>query len=163
MEDLLNPYDHLGGLAQEWGWDKYYDAGGDPEWAEGMCQRIEQKQIMHSCWCALSDHFEVRRRIWHAQLRVLYPFLEEQRLVILQRINPKHILPFEDLYGNRIYDPEDLEIGHIEHLIRTKAMNKYSHLLSRISDLKEIRNLLAHRKIVDIQRLQSKAVSEPLT
>lgn len=162
LEALLDVCDYLKELAREWGWDRYIEEGREAEWAEGMYQLVAGKQVMHSCWCAIKDPFEVKRRIWQSQLRVLYPFLEEQRLAIVQRIKPKHILPFEDNFGTRINDPNDLEIGHIEHLIRTRALTKYDHLLTRVSDLKVIRNQLAHRKIVNESYLQSQAVLEPL-
>ena len=80
IENLLNILGFLKEFARELDWGNRNDMNDDIAWTYGVCQRLEEKQIMHSCWCALNNPFEIQRRIWQAQLRVLYPFLEEQRL-----------------------------------------------------------------------------------
>lgn len=131
-------------------------------WALGLVNRNNGLTQLHSCACALHDTRELDRRLWKAQIRVLYPFLEEQRQLILERAKSFLELPYKDWNGEIIEDIQDLEFNQIETLLRIKYSRLHRDLLDRIAILRKIRNALAHMKTVDPEWLKSDAVMHPL-
>ncbi|MBR3763187.1 MAG: hypothetical protein IKK57_01375 [Clostridia bacterium] len=98
----------------------------------------------------------IRHRIWSAQVQVLFPIIELERVNIIRRYE-------EDLqlalmrneitqYGARVTDPMEIELGTLSYLIsaREKGSDNYilyipdEELRNRIRFLRECRNRLAH-------------------
>ncbi|MDR1279562.1 MAG: hypothetical protein LBK99_01915 [Opitutaceae bacterium] len=90
----------------------------------------------------------IRQLVWQAQVEVLFPWVEEQRTVLI-----KDLLRFLPSWHEGT-QATDLEIGQIWHLIRSNSNVPYI-LRRKISGLREIRNMLAHRRPVSGRTLLS--------
>lgn len=107
---------------------------------------------------ALPDESEIVRRIWEAQVQVLFPRIEIARANIvekyraeLQRILDENTITYFD---GRITDAEGLETGPLTHILSMRDSGTMRYLLEipekereQISFLRECRNALAHQKL----------------
>ena len=74
-------------IAIERGWKP--DAPAELRWELGIEDSIGGRRRPHSAFVALcGDGTEIDRRLWRAQLRVLFPAIEEVRLALLPRVAP---------------------------------------------------------------------------
>ena len=113
------------------------------DWALGTSSTVEGHQEPHPALEALVDGIE--RRLWHAQVTVLFPLIEEHRLRLVARLRPHLRVPFETPFGV-ITDPRDLEIGHLLHQIRAfglRASKGERELLWSYPFWYRIRNLVS--------------------
>lgn len=101
---------------------------------------------------------ELTRRIWTAQIEVLFPVLELERLSIIREWKA-HIqraldeMPLER-FGEQITQAEDAELGVLVHMMGTRIGPGQYHLYlpseptrERITFLHHCRNLLAHADV----------------
>ena len=101
-----------------------------------------------------NDTNTLSKRLWKAQLQILFPLLEEARMDFVHKYwnaIEKH-LPLKDVYNGEIDNVYDMELGHL--IMITGKQNSdnetlfidhqedYDHLLF----LKKIRNTLAHNQ-----------------
>lgn len=93
---------------------------------------------------------EIEHRVWRAQVRGLFPWLEEIRQIAIRRFSGKFQLPLRSYDNQVISSPEDLEWGQMEFSLRGRMTQSESRL---ISVMKNIRNKLAHRKPVEFDAL----------
>lgn len=114
--------------------------------------------------------------IWQAQLQVLFPLLEIERVSFVNCYHPQIEEALkEEYYDNRtgqprivyqfgepINSPEDAELGTLFRMMRLKRDSDLSQYLlyipnessrSRIELLHDIRNALAHRKCCSIEQV----------
>ena len=64
-------------------------------------------------------------RMWEAQIKVVFPIIEKQRSIIVERnLYRKGIgfLPITGAYGRNVYDAEDVEIGVLSHTGITRRL-----------------------------------------
>ncbi|HPP02897.1 MAG TPA: hypothetical protein PLX83_20105 [bacterium] len=162
LDLLLNCAEWLREVAWSRGWGSPIPSSFLEAWAMGIVNRNNGLSHLHSCACALHDIRELNRRLWKAQIRVLYPFLEEQRQLILERAKPFIKLPYMARNGELIDNIQNLELSHIEAVLDLKFKRFNRDLLDRISILRKIRNALAHMKTVDPAWLKTEAVLNPL-
>jgi hypothetical protein len=97
---------------------------------------------------------------WKAQLEILFPLIENLREKLVEKyynaINEALVRNDELFFGRRITDPLDAELGLIFYLAnkRDHKGDKYLYLpyadYSMLADIHEYRNLLAHRKCLEI-------------
>lgn len=112
------------------------------------------------CHILNGDREEITRRIWAAQVQVLFPLIELETSDIVHRFEKEitEALQAEkvDQYGNRITDIGDVEIGTLYYMMTTRRKSdKENYLLyvreeslrEKITDLHELRNRLAHGKL----------------
>ena len=161
FEELLD-HSLLKQVASERGWGQSAGTCNGASWEQGSAHRIGGRVILHSSICALVDTKELSRRLWQAQLRVLYPFVEEQRRIILDWTRPYIRMPYTTRFGATIQDANDLEIGHIETILKDNMDFRDRELMRRIEHLREIRNNLAHFEVVRAELLRSSALADPL-
>jgi len=144
---LINPLDALRGFAQRRSWGAPLPTDRSELWAGGMADMIHGRQFRHSAALAVSqghDHDELDRRIWRAQIQVLFPFVEEQRASLVKDLTTADCLrlPWVTPFG-RIEDPLDLEINHLCRMVsHVKRVPPAKRELIRV--LVEVRNSLAH-------------------
>jgi hypothetical protein len=146
-KDLLDPFDWLREYGKLRGWDDVSETS-DPKILRqhGLLFSIGKEQIKHSALLALNGNkTEIDKRIWIAQVRVLFPIIEEQRVRLLRalgKISPSTIRLWENDLG-----PEDsLGIGELHHrMICSGAFGLRPTTFAW--KLKNIRNKLAHLKI----------------
>lgn len=131
------------------------------------------------------DESSLNRKVWEAQLRVLYPLLEMERVAFIdaheEAVREAIDCEFCDSYGNRrhirqfgekLNDPYDAEIGTlygINHMGR--ADDPYSYVLyipnetdrNRLSLMHAIRNALAHMNMCNVQQVSDFLNNYPYT
>lgn len=100
---------------------------------------------------------ELTRRLWAAQIEILFPRIETMRIRIIENLYDElasalKIMPLKQ-FEQTVTCPEELEIGTIIFLMNQKLGAGYERLVhvpdenmrSTIHTLRECRNLLAHR------------------
>ena len=124
---------------------------GSPEallWDQGVVHSQDGQPQTHSCWLALQgDTAALARRVWNAQVTVLFPHIEQERVRILEGFQ-RYFLPLPVAGGGKEFGSiYDLELGEMDRLlcIRGKAPQR---LRRHVRTLKKIRNALAHMDVV---------------
>jgi hypothetical protein len=149
LRQLLEPQEFLRADAARRGWNA--DRARRPNWEDGMIDGVNGEDVVHSVALAVrGDDAEVRRRIWQAEVAVLYPFLEEQRLRLLPRLRPYLRLPVETTYGP-VDDIFDLELGQLVHFLRGRNLPR--ELWRLLNLLTDMRHALAHLRPVPVEYL----------
>ena len=110
------------------------------------------------------NHDEIKKRIWSAQLKVLFPIIEKARLEYIELY--KSEIANSLSYGNvKQFDeivtvPEDVELGTLHYLVSNHKINMNSQIdRDRIAFLRDCRNKIAHMdycNIDEVQRLLTK-------
>jgi hypothetical protein len=96
---------------------------------------------------------EIKRRLWHAQVRILYPFLELKRRSLLDDNRARLSIPHRRPDGKSIEAVEDLEFGDIVHQLRYRNRDSLDSTIEQLDFLRETRNSLAHFQPVTFQFL----------
>ena len=102
---------------------------------------------------------ELKKRIWAAQLEVLFPLIEKQRLELVDAYRPQ--FEREINRGLRQFDgvvekPEDVELGTMVYLLASRLVDIPEYeVRGRIHALRDCRNLLAHREICNLDQVAS--------
>lgn len=114
----------------------------------GSLEFVDGAPREHSSLVSLKgDEVQIRRRVWKGQVGVLFPYLEGQRLRIVDQL--RHVLerslPTETKYGRK-EAPEDLELGEIRHVLW--QANVPSRIRTRVGRLTAMRHDLAHLRPV---------------
>jgi hypothetical protein len=147
-EFVFDPQQILLKVALSRGWLSSREACAD----DGTIGFLNSKIVLHSAWLAISCgntpqgkaySEELYKRRWHAQAAVLLPWIEEQRMDL---VNLAHrFLP-------TTVDSEDImEIGPLSFLLsRTTAPQE---LKRRASRLKDARNDIAHLRLMSRKSL----------
>jgi hypothetical protein len=156
FNELLAPFETLKQVAKQRGWNE--EQLSDPKWHLGMLDDIEGTPIVHAAVLAMQanrdqkSQDELRRRIWRGQVGVLFPFIEEQRVRLLEELHAFLEVPLETPFGT-ITEIHDLEIGHIDYLVK-KNSPKSHKAEPLLKSLKEIRHTIAHLDPISATQLE---------
>ena len=158
---LVQPQSFLVDYARsrDWG-DLPSDAPADILWAEGILHAFEGQEELHSAYLALKGNSRgVERRIWQAELKVLFPFVEQQRIRLLEECGHYLRLPHVVENSKTITEMVDLELGHIHNQFSMsyrvpRKLRDFTRLL------RDVRNSLAHVEAVKRSDL-TKSLFEP--
>lgn len=158
LPELIDPTTVLCDFAETSGWC-HSDCNS---WNDGGIERYRGRDRVHSAVLAKRKSLsELQKRIWHGQLVVVFPYLEEQRIQLLPRIKPSlRRITLSDREGNPT-ELEDLELGSLAHFARRSSAPR--SLQTTISLLRDIRHELAHLRPLDeklLQRLLHYAANE---
>ena len=141
LSDILNPIDFLQRLAVARKWRSDQPSG----WCSGTEHEVEDENCVSSAFLVSCEEYaEVKQRIWRAQLKVLFPFIEQQRNIFIDLVR-QHLtfVPPQTQFA-------EMEFLALQHLIRNHlpqgAEDTYSVFLQIASAFGEVRNYLAHRK-----------------
>lgn len=100
---------------------------------------------------------EVDRNVWEAQIRVIFPVIESYRGYFVKRYYEKiqKRLPISNSNGERILDPDELEIGTLLFMAAEGDLliSKKEH--DRLHQFREARNTLAHMKRMGEQEVEA--------
>ncbi len=164
-EDCIAPQELLIKIGQDRKWK-----GIDPlttTWHTGIWEQWGSNARLNSVVIALqNDHRELRRRVWRAEVGVIFPFIEEKRLQLVQLLKPHIKLPISTPSGV-IKDPADLEIGQLRHYARGVVLSHRTRWI--LNKLVGIRHALAHgisldyetlREIETLERLMNEIASQ---
>ncbi|NLX26718.1 MAG: hypothetical protein GXY61_12315 [Lentisphaerae bacterium] len=145
LKTLMSPLSLLQNIANKRGWDE--KALKTPDWVSGILEVFNGKERLNSAAAAAAlDKTEINRRLWKAEVVVLFPFLEDLRIKLLTSLRRHLHLPLTTPFGI-ITDPFDLEIGHILHLIRNGPVPRETkHQLAKLNNM---RRAIAHIKPVE--------------
>lgn len=149
IDAILEPEAVLNEIGRRRGWTSDVTLDGQEGWCLGLTDTMDGEEKTHSAALSLRDlSNEIRRRIWSAEVGVLFPYVEEQRQTILRRLRGLLRVPFETRFGEIITDWRDLEIGHIESQIATNGIPVAREMRRMLQHLRQIRNCLAHQEVV---------------
>lgn len=117
-------------------WDEYSIRGKDDK---------SSHIFMH---CRNSNNKELEHRLWKAQVQVLFPLIEMERIKIIESyyhelqstIEQKHI----EQFGEKITKPIQLELGTLCFIINRYSCIRDKEAQERISFLHKCRNHIAH-------------------
>lgn len=102
---------------------------------------------------------EINNRVWKAQIQILFPIIEMERIQIIKKWEENIQAGIEkypqNQYGVEVRNAVDLEIGTLRYMIRHRNANQEEYLIwipdestrDRIDFLYELRNKLAHKQI----------------
>jgi hypothetical protein len=105
----------------------------------------------HSALKVLNGDF--KRRLWRAQVSVLFPVIEEHRQRLIETLGNQLTIPFESVSGT-IEDPRYLEIGHIATQIDRFRLKTSKDLRLFVNQLKTLRDRLAHLDPAPLEIIQ---------
>ena len=155
LASLLAPHELLRQEADRRGWKGRMAANA---WPTGRSDKWDGRQFEHpASVVAAAERDEIDRRIWRAELGVVFPALEERRIEIVRKM--RHFLrPMHTEFGyvERI---EDLEIGAILHQVRTSKQGREWE--SRLENMNELRRALAHLEPVKAANLVGAGFVDP--
>jgi hypothetical protein len=144
----------LGALAKLRGWRDCTER--ELTWHSGRLGEVEGSiQESPASLVARNQSDHIRRRLWRAQVRVLFPFIEEVRLAIVQRHRGR-IRSAAATCGFR-GDVDELEVGDL-FAIGDSALPKADR--EAVGQLREARNALAHLQLADISCLARRPLAE---
>lgn len=91
---------------------------------------------------------------WRAALVLFLPMVEQWRMDFIARNADelRHHLPITNSNGERVTEPEDLEVGNLYYIRKNKPGCKFSQQDKEKIDLcRHVRNLLAHNKPISVE------------
>lgn len=149
-ETIMDPRDLLREMAQDKGW-----AVDTPlDWSLGTASRTGSAHPAHA---ALDDPpTELHRRLWSAQLSVLFPWIELRRheTVSANLFQVKRQMRAE---GDSQGDPFALELGDLLRLFGRRGASR--QVRKTVLLLREARNELAHRRHIPLPTVLSLTAS----
>jgi hypothetical protein len=148
---LADPLALLAEHAAERGWS----AGcvERPAWHGGVVEWLDGEERANSAaLIAAGDREAVWRRVWQGQVRVLYPFIEEQRVRLVPEVGGFLRFPLETTYG-LVDRAIDLEIGQLVYFLRGHRLPDLTW--RQLLVLCNMRHSLAHLRPVELRDLMS--------
>jgi hypothetical protein len=150
VRKLLDPIEWLRDYSERQGWAGDSENPVDHEKIQraGLLFSVDGEEMTHSGLLALQGkRDEIERRIWIAQVRVLFPVIEEQRIRLINTLRRIHASTI-NRWECELDDDEELEIGVLYHRMVTSRI--FGMDLTRLAEkLKNVRNNLAHLKICE--------------
>jgi hypothetical protein len=96
---------------------------------------------------------EIDRRLWHAEIKVLFPFLEAKRRKLIEENHARFSVPHLRPGGETVDNVGDLEFGDMAHQLRQRRVGYFDRTIEQVEFLRETRNRLAHFRPVSFQCL----------
>lgn len=92
----------------------------------------------------------IKNSIRNAQIMSLLPKTEEKRAILVDLLQDRLgvLLPFDDDFGNKISELDEIELRHIAYFRNSNMLSLSSFESSMLDFVHRVRNDLAHRKIV---------------
>lgn len=99
------------------------------------------------------DDEVIQSAAWEAAIVLLFPVMERYRMRFIARYKEElsRHLPINNSNGERVKDPSDLEIGSLFYIVSNSAREFAPDDARNITLCREVRNLLAHNKIVPLE------------
>ena len=153
METLVRPVSYLRDIARMRGVSGL--ATGKGTWHTGGWEYWDEVWRVNSCVAAVSEPTrEVTRRVWKAEIGVVFPFIEERRLELVEILRPLLRLPLNTGYGV-IEEAADLEIGQLRYGARINGVR--GRVRRSVELLASMRHALAHLEPVSAEQLREAA------
>ena len=101
----------------------------------------------------------LRQRVWAGQIEILFPIIEKQRLVIVDKYREQLDREVEKglfQFDNPVETANDIEVGTLVYLCASRRINVQDReTYDRIHLLRDCRNLLAHRETCSIEQVSA--------
>ena len=135
----------------------------DPELCDRLLENAESmllqpvettREVVGLYGKRLDDHL-IESAVWKAQIKEFFPLLERHRLDIIGQYSAEisiH-LPIQDVYGDVISDPEDLEFRHLLNFYFEGWIPFSKEEKDKIVSYRDIRNTLSHNKTITHDQL----------
>jgi hypothetical protein len=158
---LFNPWTFLQELAQDRQRQSEHQEMQSPAWHAGAVDQVDGREVAHTLAVVLGgQRHEIDRRLWSAEVGVLFPFVEERRREILEALKSLIRVPHQTASGVTITDLRDLEIGHIHHQLLNNGCAVDGRTRRLVHALRDLRNALSHLEPVDPDLLLSSELRE---
>lgn len=156
---LLEPREVLETLALKRGWgsENLSEGPSAATWAAGLSNDLDGRHVWHSAALYRAPE-SLARRLWSAEVRELFPRIEEARRDMIERLRGVLSLPHQPPSGPPITDASNLELGHLEHMLRAQARCNRRDL-DRAAKLRRLRNRLAHLEALEPEDLSTDELS----
>ena len=98
---------------------------------------------------------EATRRIWQAQIRTLYPILEEYREHFVRKYGEviRAKCPIESPFGEVYNDPADVELGTLVYMAGCKSLQLSLEEFTILKAFRDARNKLSHLGILNFSEV----------
>ena len=96
-----------------------------------------------------------KKNIWKAQIRILFPKLEEYRLSLICEYSDNIAIPagYKHQYGEDVESITDLEFSDLIHLYNDNYFQCSSKIIKILKEYKEVRNCLAHGTMCSFDKI----------
>lgn len=163
QEKIFDPFEIMVEYAQSKNWGSYgYKDLKDLKneeldffYMKGIINFRNNQPSYHSAFLALHNRrSDIEQRIWTAQVKVLFPFVEIYRHRLLKKLNGVLTFPYLKKIGTGetiINNASDLEIGDIKFQITSRSNGVKQigkEMFNCICVLKEIRDKMSHIQVV---------------
>ena len=97
------------------------------------------------------DKDEIKRCIWRAQIKTLYPIIEEYRESFVEKHKEEisRELPIATSYGEEYVDPKDVELGTLVYMVGAGKLSLVTSEYRQLDKYKTARNKLSHLNILE--------------
>jgi len=148
LDQVLNPAGILGVLREHRGWQP----NSVRNFWNGQLIKVDGVELHHSACCSEK---ELIRRIWNAQVQVLFPLIEDWRQDIIAKLEEDYrswFMKDANLADWEFAKLNDYLVGNLPAVARSSR--QAAALRSVTGQLRDIRNKIAHLKIVDSRQLR---------
>lgn len=137
------------------GQDAHATDDTDQGWALGVLQRRDGETVFHSGWVARDKGSrEFERRVWAAQVQVVFPLIEQLRRQAIERYGSRFRMPVQVGDNEFVSDPYELEIAMVRRIV-SYLDGVPRGVIRRLDQAYEFRNALAHLEPLTAQQLQT--------
>lgn len=129
-----------------------WQASDEPLWSAGILDEVDGsgRPAAHSAAVRLlGNEEEIRRRLWRAQVGVLLPLIEAERVRIRPRLESRRPGQLFSTRHNGETKLDDLDIGEIAYHLRQRQIRTSGSVHDLVACLHDVRNKLAHLQWVD--------------
>lgn len=100
---------------------------------------------------------EIKQCIWKAQIKTIYPLLEEFRGGFVEKYNTEIAkeLPISSSYGEFYTDPKDVELGTLVFMVDNGKLQLSFKEYTKLRKFKDARNRLSHLNILTIDEMMT--------
>ncbi len=125
--------------------------------SEDFARRGNDKESQHILsYVRKKDETAIERRIWKAQMQILFPLIELERIKLIEKWEDNISRALQEnritQYGKQIYEPFDVELGTLDYYMhKYQEGGRWTYISindatdrRRIEFLHECRNILAH-------------------
>nr|MCR5650353.1 hypothetical protein [Lachnospiraceae bacterium] len=101
------------------------------------------------------DFNEIEHLIWLAQIKTIYPFIEEYREDFVKKysVDISKKLPIEASYGEVYSDPKDVELGTLVYMAGCGDLVLNGKEYEKLKKFKDARNKLSHLSTLNIEEI----------
>jgi len=128
-------------------------AAGVPSWQAGTLDDWDGRPFVHSLLLAANDDVPaLERRLWRAHVAMIFPWLEEVRLVLIDHYRRYLKVPAILHNGDKIETADDFEFGPLLYELRKHGIpGGERHFIQLCRDM---RHMIAHREPVGREHIR---------